>query len=69
MTSKPLIFDNTKMEITAKHILASSGYPIFGFPWVEVEDSVYGCDGSLLSNTPVREYFLYRHEMTKISLL
>ena len=55
MTSKPLIFDNTKMEITAKHILASSGYPIYGFPWVEVEDSVYAWDGSLLSNTPVRE--------------
>ncbi|MDQ4056422.1 MAG: hypothetical protein M3156_03275 [Thermoproteota archaeon] len=55
MTSKPLIFDNTKMEIKSKHILASSGYPIYGFPWVEVEDSVYGWDGSLLSNTPVRE--------------
>jgi NTE family protein len=55
MTSKPLVFDNTKMEITAKHILASSGYPIYGFPWVEVEDSVYAWDGSLLSNTPVRE--------------
>ena len=37
MTSRPLIFDNTKMEIKAKHILASSGYPIYGFPWVEVE--------------------------------
>ena len=55
MTSKPLVFDNTKMEITSKHILASSGYPIYGFPWVEVEDSVYAWDGSLLSNTPVRE--------------
>ena len=55
MTSKPLVFDNTKMEIKSKHILASSGYPIYGFPWVEVEDSVYGWDGSLLSNTPVRE--------------
>jgi NTE family protein len=55
MTSKPLIFDNTKMEIKSKHILASSGYPIYGFPWVEVEDSVYAWDGSLLSNTPVRE--------------
>jgi NTE family protein len=55
MTSKPLIFDNTKMEIKAKHILASSGYPIYGFPWVEVEKGVYGWDGSLLSNTPVRE--------------
>jgi NTE family protein len=55
MTSKPLVFDNSKMEIKSKHILASSGYPIYGFPWVEVEDSVYGWDGSLLSNTPVRE--------------
>ena len=55
MTSKPLVFDNTKVEITAKHILASSGYPIYGFPWVEIEDGVYGWDGSLLSNTPVRE--------------
>jgi NTE family protein len=55
MTSRPLIFDNTMTEITAKHILASSGYPIYGFPWVEVEKGVYGWDGSLLSNTPVRE--------------
>jgi len=55
MTSKPLIFDNTKMEIQAKHILASSGYPIYGFPWIEVEKGVYGWDGSLLSNTPIRE--------------
>ena len=55
MTSRPLIFDNTKMEIKAKHILASSGYPIYGFPWVEVQEGVYGWDGSLLSNTPVRE--------------
>jgi NTE family protein len=55
MTSRPLIFDNTKMEISAKHILASSGYPFYGFPWVEVKKGVYGWDGSLLSNTPVRE--------------
>jgi NTE family protein len=55
MTGKPLVFDNTKMEIKAKHILASSGYPIYGFPWVEVEKNVYGWDGSLLSNTPIRE--------------
>jgi NTE family protein len=55
MTCRPLVFDNTKMEIKATHILASSGYPIYGFPWVEVEKGVYGWDGSLLSNTPVRE--------------
>src|SRR3954468_10974906 len=29
MTARPLIFDNAKMEIKAKHILASSGYPIY----------------------------------------
>jgi NTE family protein len=55
MTARPLIFDNTKMELKAKHILASSGYPIYGFPWIELEDNVYAWDGSLLSNTPVRE--------------
>jgi NTE family protein len=73
LTAKPLIFDNTKMEIKPKHILASSGYPIYGFPWIQVEDnnntnggvgdasngsgssSTYAWDGSLLSNTPIRE--------------
>jgi NTE family protein len=55
MTGKPLVFDNTQTEIRAKHILASSGYPIYGFPWTEVEDGVYAWDGSLLSNTPIRE--------------
>jgi NTE family protein len=55
MTAKPLVFDNTQIEIKAKHILASAGYPIYGFPWVKVEDDVYAWDGSLLSNTPIRE--------------
>lgn len=55
MTGKPLVFDNRHMEIKAKHILASSGYPIYGFPWIEVEENVFGWDGSLLSNTPIRE--------------
>lgn len=55
MTAKPLIFDNTKKEIEAKHILASAGYPLYGFHWVEVQDGVYAWDGSLLSNTPIRE--------------
>jgi NTE family protein len=54
-TARSLILDNKKMEIKAKHILASSGYPVYGFPWIEVEDNVYAWDGSLLSNTPVRE--------------
>lgn len=55
MTAKPLIFDNTKKEIKAKHILANAGYPLYGFHWVEVQDGIYTWDGSLLSNTPIRE--------------
>jgi len=55
MTGKPLVFDNTQTEIKPKHILACAGYPIYGFPWVEVDDNVYAWDGSLLSNTPIRE--------------
>ena len=69
MTARPLIFDNTKIEIKAKHILASAGYPIYGFPWIEVEDGVYAWDGSLLSNTPIREVIYSSPEMTKTSLL
>lgn len=55
MTGKPLVFDNVQTEIKAKHILASTGYPIYGFPWVKVDENTYGWDGSLLSNTPIRE--------------
>jgi NTE family protein len=55
LTAEPLVFDNAKMRILPKHLLASSGYPIYGFPWIQVEDGVYAWDGSLLSNTPVRE--------------
>ena len=35
--------------------MASAGYPLYGFPWVEVENGVHAWDGSLLSNTPIRE--------------
>ena len=55
LTAQPLIFDSSKQQITAKHILATSGYPLCNLPWVEVEKGVYGWDGSLLSNTPLRE--------------
>jgi NTE family protein len=37
LTAQPLIFDSLKQQITAKHILATSGYPLYNFPWVEVE--------------------------------
>jgi len=55
LTAEPLIFDSTKQQITSKHILATTGYPRYYFQWVEVEKGVYAWDGSLLSNTPLRE--------------
>src|ERR687897_23145 len=50
MNSRPLIFDNTEMEIKEKHILASSGYPIYGFPLAEVESrakDILFCDKNM----------------------
>jgi NTE family protein len=55
LTAEPLIFDSTKQQITSKHILAATGYPSYYFGWTEVEKGVYAWDGSLLSNTPLRE--------------
>lgn len=55
LTAEPLVYDSDKVPITSKHLLASSGYPNYGFPWTEIEEGIYGWDGSLLSNTPVRE--------------
>jgi NTE family protein len=55
LTSEPMTFDSARQQITVKHLLGTSGYPLYGFPWVEVEKGVYVWDGSLLSNTPLRE--------------
>ncbi|CAN5589192.1 hypothetical protein BH23THE1_BH23THE1_21930 [soil metagenome] len=55
MTSESLSFDSFNMDIKSKHLLACCGYPVYGFPWVEIEKGVYGWDGSLLNNTPLRE--------------
>jgi NTE family protein len=55
LTAEPLIFDSSKQQITSKHILATTGYPPYYFQWIEVEKGVYAWDGSLLSNTPLRE--------------
>jgi NTE family protein len=55
LTAEPLTFDSFKQQITSKHILATSAYPLYNFPWVEIEDGVYAWDGGLLSNTPLRE--------------
>lgn len=55
LTSEPLVFDSYKISIQPRHLLGVSGYPVYGFPWVEVEEGVYGWDGSLLNNTPLRQ--------------
>ena len=55
LTAEPLTFDSFKKQITPKHILATSAYPLYNFRWVEVEDGIYAWDGGLLSNTPLRE--------------
>ncbi len=55
LTAEPLTFDSFKQQITSKHILATSAYPLYNFPWVEVEEGVCAWDGGLLSNTPLRE--------------
>jgi NTE family protein len=55
LTAEPLIFDSYKKNIEMKHLLATIGYPQYGFPWVKVSDGTFAWDGSLLSNTPIRE--------------
>lgn len=55
LTAEPLTFDSFEQQIKPKHILATSAYPLYNFPWVEVDNGVYAWDGGLLSNTPLRE--------------
>ena len=55
LTAEPLMFDSYKMHIGMKHLLATIGYPQYGFPWIEISDGRFAWDGSLLSNTPIRE--------------
>jgi NTE family protein len=55
LTAQPIIFDSAKTQITVKHLLASSGYPQYGFPWIETQENQFGWDGALLSNSPIRE--------------
>jgi NTE family protein len=55
LSARPLTFDSFRQQITPKHILATSAYPLYNFRWIEIEEGVYAWDGSLLSNTPLRE--------------
>lgn len=53
-TGKPVIFDNRKIKIDVEHVMSSSGYPFYGIAWTK-KDGRYLWDGSLMSNTPLRE--------------
>jgi len=51
---KPSIFDSKYDIFTSDHVLASAGYPFYGISWTKVGNR-YLWDGTLLSNTPLRE--------------
>lgn len=52
--AKAITFDSRRIEIDVDHVLASAGYPFYGIAWTE-KDGRFLWDGSLLSNTPLRE--------------
>ena len=52
--SESVTFDSDTMKIDADHIVACAGFPFYGISWTE-KDGRYLWDGSLLSNTPLRE--------------
>lgn len=54
LDGRPVVFDSRRMDIRLDHIVASAAYPVYGLRWVSV-DGRYLWDGSLLSNTPLRE--------------
>ncbi|MGI0007047.1 MAG: DUF3734 domain-containing protein, partial [Nitrosotalea sp.] len=41
-------------NFTSEHVLSSAGYPFYGISWTKVGNK-YLWDGTLLSNTPLRE--------------
>lgn len=47
-------FDSKMTQIDRDHVMASAGYPFYGISWTK-KDNRYLWDGSLLSNTPLRE--------------
>jgi len=53
-SGKPVVFDSRKTKIGIEHIAASTGYPFYGISWTK-KDERYLWDGSILSNTPLRE--------------
>ena len=52
--SESVTFDSKFMSIDTDHIIACAGFPFYGIAWTE-KDGRYLWDGSLQSNTPLRE--------------
>lgn len=52
--AKPSVFDSKYDSIEADQVLASAGYPFYGIAWTK-KNGKYLWDGTLLSNTPLRE--------------
>lgn len=53
-TSEAIVFDSLYTKIDADHLVACAGFPFYCIAWTE-KDGKYLWDGSLLSNTPLRE--------------
>ena len=47
-------FDSKSIKLEVDHILASAAFPFYGIKWTKWDER-YFWDGSLLSNTPLRE--------------
>lgn len=52
--SKPSVFDSKYDNMEADQVLASAGYPFYGISWTK-KSGKYLWDGTLMSNTPLRE--------------
>ena len=66
LTAEPIMFDSFKKQIETRYLLATIGYPQYGFPWIDIDEGIYAWDGSLLSNTPIREVMVAHLVMIKI---
>ena len=53
-TAQSVIFDTNKVDITADDLSACTAYPFYGIEWKKI-NSRYLWDGSLLTNTPIRD--------------
>ena len=52
--SESVLFDSHRERIAADHLVACAGFPFYGISWTKINGH-YLWDGSLMSNTPLRE--------------